>query len=58
MNVYLIYAAFYLSLWSGDPRTGRSVVIACCAIFIVEILLVIGLRTTKRELFSRGAPIE
>src|SRR5262249_39728343 len=33
LNAYLLYAAFFSALWSGNVRTGKSVVIACTALW-------------------------
>jgi amino acid transporter len=57
MSLYLIYAAFFASLWSQPFRTGRSVVIVCLALFAVQILIAAGTRLARRDLFTTAAPI-
>jgi amino acid transporter len=57
LNSYLIYAAFFSSLWSGDWRTGKSVVLACVILLVMQIGTVLLMRHIKPELFCRGAPI-
>jgi amino acid transporter len=57
MSLYLIYAAFFSALWSQPFRTGRSVVIACLALFAVQLLLAAGTRLARRDLFTGSAPI-
>jgi amino acid transporter len=57
MNLYLLYAAFFTSLWSGPLRTAKSVVIACVALFIIQIGVVAYVRWNRAELLSQGAPL-
>jgi amino acid transporter len=57
LNLYLIYAAFFSSLWSAPLRTGRSVVIACVALFALLLLAAGYLRLFRRELLAGSAPI-
>ncbi|HEV2269730.1 MAG TPA: APC family permease [Ktedonobacteraceae bacterium] len=57
MNLYLLYAAFFGSLWSAPLRTGRSVVIACVALFIVQMGSVAYVRWNRAELLSQDAPL-
>lgn len=57
LNAYLIYAAFFSSLWSGDWRTGKSVVAASVALFVLQICAVLYVRLFKRPLLSQGPPI-
>jgi len=57
LNAYLIYAAFFTSLWNGNWRTGRSVVIACVTLLAVQIIAVIYVRLFKPELLAQSAPI-
>lgn len=57
MNLYLLYAAFFGSLWSAPLRTGRSVVIACMTLFIVQLASVAYVRWNRAELLSQGAPL-
>jgi amino acid transporter len=57
LNLVLLYAAFFSSLWSQPFRTGRSVVIACLAIFAVQLLAALGVRLFRRDLLRADAPI-
>lgn len=57
MNIYLLYAAFFVSLWSGPLRTGKSVVIACVALLVIQIGTVAYVRWNRAELLSQGAPL-
>lgn len=57
LNAYLLYAAFFSSLWSGDLRAGKSVVIACVALLATEIAAVLCVRRFAPRLFDHGAPI-
>src|SRR5690606_5018038 len=56
-NIYLIYAAFFSSLWSGSMATGKSVVIACVALLSVQIVAVTYIARHKRVLLSQGVPM-
>jgi APA family basic amino acid/polyamine antiporter len=56
-NAYLIYAAFFCTLWAGDLRTGKSVVIACVALLAVQIGAVIYVRLFRPHLLTQGTPI-
>jgi amino acid transporter len=57
LNVYLIYAAFFSSLWSAPLRTGRSVVIACVALFGLQLIGSTYVRLFRRDLLASGSPI-
>ena len=57
LNAYLIYAAFFSSLWAGDWRTGKSVVIACVALLALQISAVVYVRILKPQLLTQGTPI-
>ncbi len=57
MSLYLIYAAFFSALWSQPMRTGKSVVIACLGLFLLEVLVAMGARILRRHLFITAAPI-
>jgi amino acid transporter len=57
LNLYLIYAAFFVSLWSAPFRTGRGVVIACVALFALELVAAIWIRFFRRRLLTGSAPI-
>jgi APA family basic amino acid/polyamine antiporter len=56
-NAYLIYEAFFSSLWSGDWRTGKSVVVACTVMLVLEAAFVFHLCLFRRHLLHRGAPM-
>lgn len=58
VNAYLLYAAFFSSLWSSNLPTGRSVVIGCVLILIVELLAAAALRLHAPNLFQQEAPID
>jgi len=57
LNGYLIYAAFFSSLWSGDWRTGKSVVITCVALLAVQLAIVFYFRMFKPESLDRDISI-
>ncbi len=57
MNLYLIYAAFFSALWNAPFRTGRSVVVACLALFAVELCVAAWFRVYRRERLAGDAPI-
>jgi hypothetical protein len=57
VNAYLLYAAFFSALWSSDLPTGRSVVIGCLVILVVEVAVVIWMRLFTPRLFRQDAPI-
>ena len=57
MSLYLIYAAFFSALWSQPFRTGKSVVIACLGLLAVQLLIALGTRLVRRDLFATSAPI-
>jgi len=57
LNAYLIYAAFFSTLWSGDLRTGRSVVILCLALLALQVVGVVYVRLFKPQLLGHVAPI-
>ncbi|MGH9615805.1 MAG: APC family permease [Acidobacteriaceae bacterium] len=56
LNLYLIYAAFFSSLWPTPIRTGKSIVIVCLALFALQLLAVAAARLYRRELLSGSAP--
>ena len=58
LNAYLIYAAFFSSLWNGDWHTGKSVVIASAALLTLQVGAVLYVRMFKSALLARGAPVE
>jgi amino acid transporter len=57
INAYLLYAAFFSSLWSSNLPTGRSVVVGSVAILIAELAVVASVRTFAPQLFDHGAPV-
>jgi len=57
LNAYLIYAAFFTSLWSGDWRTGKSVVVACVALLTVQVGAAICLRMFNPAILRKGTLI-
>ncbi len=57
VNAYLLYAAFFSALWSSDLPTGRSVVVGCLLVLVIEIAAVIYMRAFSPELFRQDAPI-
>ena len=57
LNLYLIYAAFFSSLWSAPFRTGRSIVIVCVALFASLLLAAACVRFFRRELLAGAAPV-
>jgi amino acid transporter len=57
LNAYLIYAAFFAALWSGDFRTGKSVVIACVALLVTQLGIVGYVRLFRPELLRQNTPI-
>jgi amino acid transporter len=57
MNAYLLYAAFFSSLWGGNWRTGKSVVVASVALLALQICAVLHIRFFKRALLTQEAPI-
>jgi amino acid transporter len=57
LNLYLIYAAFFSSLWSAPFRTGRSIVIVCVALFALLLLVAAYVRLFRRDLLAGSAPI-
>lgn len=50
-NLYLLYAAFFQSLWSAGGALGRSVVVTCIALLAVQAGAVLLLRRTRPGLF-------
>jgi putrescine importer len=57
LNAYLLYAAFFSALWSMDMRKGKSIVLACVALLIVEVLIVLGRRLFSPKVFAHGEPL-
>ena len=57
LNAYLIYAAFISTLWAGEWRTGKSVVLVCVALLVAQLSMVAYLRVRRQWLFEQPAPI-
>ena len=57
LNLYLIYAAFLSTLWAGDWRTGKSVVVVCVGLLLIQLLAVIAMQITRPAVFSQDAPM-
>jgi amino acid transporter len=55
-SLYLIYAAFFSSLWSAPFRTGRSIVLACLALFALELAAAIFMRLFRQHILRTAAP--
>ena len=56
VSLYLVYAAFFSALWSAPFRTGRSIVIACLVLFVLELAAATWMRIFRRGLFSASSP--
>jgi amino acid transporter len=56
VSLYLLYAAFFSALWSAPFRTGKSIVIACLALFALELAAAIWLRLFRQGRLSASAP--
>ena len=57
LNLYLIYAAFFSSLWNAPFRTGRSVVVVCVGLFGVQLAAVLALRVLRPNLLLGAPPV-
>jgi amino acid transporter len=57
LNAYLLYAAFFSSLWSAPFRTGRSIVVACIAVFALQLLATMYVRFFRQDLLTAAGPI-
>ncbi len=57
LNLYLIYAAFFSSLWSAPFRTGGSVVVVCLLLFALQLLAATWVRLFRPDLLATPAPI-
>lgn len=57
VNLYLIHAAFFTALWAGPVESGKSVVVACVAIFLLQALGVLLVRMLRPDLLKGAAPI-
>jgi basic amino acid/polyamine antiporter, APA family len=55
LNAYLLYAAFFSSLWGQDWRTGKSVVVVCVALLAVQIVAVAWMRIVRPGVFAHAA---
>jgi amino acid transporter len=58
LNLYLIYTAFFQSLWQIGMRMGQSVVLFCVGLLAVEICVVIAMRRRFPQYFSAVPPLE
>jgi amino acid transporter len=56
-NLYLIYAAFFSSLWSAPFRTGGSVVVVCLVLLALQLLAATWVRLFRPDLLATPAPI-
>jgi APA family basic amino acid/polyamine antiporter len=56
VSLYLVYAAFFSALWSAPFRTGRSIVIACLVVFVLELAAAAWMRVFRGGLFSVPSP--
>lgn len=57
LNLYLIYAAFFSSLWSAPFRTGKSIVIVCVALFALQLLAALATRLLRPQLLLGTPPM-
>ena len=57
LNAYLLYAAFFSSLWSAPFRTGRSIVVGCIALFALQLLATMYVRFFRQDLLTAAGPI-
>ena len=55
VSLYLLYAAFFSALWSAPFRTGRSIVIVCLVLFVLELAAATWMRVFRRDLFSASS---
>ncbi|HEY1707096.1 MAG TPA: APC family permease [Rhizomicrobium sp.] len=55
VNLYLIYAAFFSSLWWAPFRMGGSIVIACLVLFVLELAAAAWMRLFRRDLLQQAA---
>ena len=58
LNAYLLYAAFFSSLWSLGFRTGRSVVIVCVGLLAIETAIVLWMCVFYRDRVNQQAPLD
>jgi amino acid transporter len=56
VSLYLVYAAFFSALWSAPFRTGRSIVIACLALFALELAAAAWMRIFRPGRLSASGP--
>jgi putrescine importer len=57
LNAYLLYAAFFSALWSLDVRRGKSIVLACVVLLLVEVVAVLYMRLFSPQVFTHGEPL-
>jgi amino acid transporter len=53
LNLYLIYAAFLSALWADDWRTGKSVVVVCFALLLIQVAAALYVRLFKLHLLKK-----
>lgn len=58
INAYVIYEAFFRTLWQQGFRTGRSVVIVSLAIFVLLIVIVLLTRIFRPSCLLGDPPLE
>jgi putrescine importer len=52
LNAYLIYAAFLSALWAGTFRTGKSVVVACAILLVLQGSALLYVRIFKPQVLT------
>jgi len=57
LNGYLLYASFFSALWSLDVRRGKSIVVVCVAVLLVEVVVVLCRRLLSPQVFAHGEPL-
>jgi amino acid transporter len=57
LNAYLIYAAFFSTLWAGDWRSGKSVVAVCVALLAGQICVICCVSVYRPNLLRQPMPI-
>jgi len=57
LNAYLLYAAFFSSLWSANIRTGKSVVATCLVLLAAQLVAVLFIRSYRPSLVLQPPPL-
>lgn len=57
LNAYLMYEAFFVSLWTSDWRTGKSVVVVCVLLLGTQIAAVVYVRVRRPDLLDQRPPV-